>query len=181
MPIHLKKVSKFVNKLIKGKKGYDFPDYNLTGENSFFFGLICGVRGAGKTNAMLRILEIEKDALMKDNNIVYWISPTHDSKVQDFAERFPDNIKFHDELTIKSFNTIIDEIHANIQEWKETKFVFDLFERYLQDETKMDEDEMNILIESGMLEDDTDVKEMIRTFNFHHPNKIGRASCRERV
>ena len=51
MPIHLKKVSKFVNKLIKGKKGYDFPDYKLTNENSFFFGLLCGVRGAGKTNA----------------------------------------------------------------------------------------------------------------------------------
>ncbi len=169
MPIHLKKVSKYVNKLIKGKKGYDFPDYNLTGENSFFFGLLCGVRGAGKTNSMLRILEIEKDALMKDNNIVYWISPTHDSKVQDFAERFPDNIKFYDELTIKSFNSIIDEIHAAIQEWKETKFIFDLFERYLHDETKMDEDEMNILIESGILEDNTDVKEMIRTFNFHHP------------
>ena len=169
MPIHLKKVSKFVNKLIKGKKGYDFPDYKLTNENSFFFGLLCGVRGAGKTNAMLRILEIEKDALMTDDNVVYWISPTHDSKVQDFAERFPDNIKFHDELTIKSFNSIIDEIHENIQKWKETRFIFDLFERFLHDETKMEEDEMNILIESGILEDDADVKEMIRTFNFHHP------------
>ena len=163
MPIHLKKVSKFVNKLIKGKKGYDFPDYKLTNENSFFFGLLCGVRGAGKTNAMLRILEIEKDALMTDDNVVHWISPTHDSKVEDFAERFPDNIKFHDELTIKTFNSIIDEIHENIQKWKETRFIFDLFERFLHDETKMEEDEMHILIESGILEDDTDVKELIRT------------------
>ena len=169
MPIHLKKVSKYVNKLIKGKKGYDFPDYKLTGENSFFFGLLCGVRGAGKTNAMLRILEIEKDALMSGDNIVYWISPTHDSKVADFAERFPDNIKFYDELTIKSFNSIIDEIHEKIQEWKETKFIFDLFERFLEDEKDIQEDEMNILIESGILDEDTDVKEMIRAFNFHHP------------
>ena len=169
MVLHLRKVSKFVNKLIKGKKGYDFPDYNLTGENSFFFALLCGVRGAGKTNVMLRMLEIEKDALMTGDNIVHWISPTHDSKVADFAERFPDNIKFYDELTIKSFNSIIDEIHEGIRAWKETKFIFDLFEKYLQDETKIDEDEMHILIESGIMEDDADVKEMIRTFNFHHP------------
>jgi hypothetical protein len=76
---------------------------------------------------------------------------------------------FHDELTIKTFNSIIDEIHESIQKWKETRFIFDLFEIYLHDEAKMDEDEMNILIESGILEDDADVKELIRTFNFHHP------------
>lgn len=169
MVLHLKKVSKFVNRLIKGKKGYDFPDYNLTGENSFFFGLLCGVRGAGKTNAMLRILEIEKDALMTGENIVHWISPTHDSKVADFAERFPDNIKFHDELTIKSFNSIIDEIHATIQNWKETKFIFDLFEKYLENESKIEEDEMHILMESGILDDDVDVRGMIEAFNFLHP------------
>lgn len=169
MPIHLKKVSKHVNKLIKSKKGYDFPDYNLTGENSFFFGLLCGVRGAGKTNSMLRILEIEKEALLKDDNIVYWISPTHDSKVAEFSEAFSDNIKFYDDLNIKNFNEVIANIRERVQEWKETKFIFDLFERFLHDETKMEEDEMNILIESGILDDDADVKEMIRTFNFHHP------------
>ena len=86
--MHLKKVSKYVNKLIKTKKGYDFPAYNLTGENSFYFALLCGVRGAGKTNAMLQILNIEKKHLLSGDNIVYWVSPTHDSKVAEFADKY---------------------------------------------------------------------------------------------
>ena len=61
MPLKLKKVSKYINKLIKTKKSFEFPKYNLTGQSSFYFALLCGVRGAGKTNAMLQILNIEKE------------------------------------------------------------------------------------------------------------------------
>ena len=169
MPIHLKKVSKYVNTLIKTKKGYDFPAYNLTGENSFYFALLCGVRGAGKTNAMLQMLNIEKEHLLSGDNIVYWVSPTHDSKVAEFAETFPDNMVFVDELNIKTFNNIIEDIRDKIDEWKQTKFIFDLFEQYLKKQDSIDEEELNILFESGMLDDDTDVKELIKNFNFHHP------------
>jgi hypothetical protein len=169
MPIHLKKVSKYLNKLIKTKKGYDFPAYNLTGENSFYFALLCGVRGAGKTNAMLQILNIEKEHLLSGDNIVYWVSPTHDSKVAEFAEKFPDNMVFVDELNIKTFNNIREDIQDKIDEWKQTKFIFDLFEQYLKKQDSIDEEELNILFESGMLDDDTDVKELIKNFNFHHP------------
>lgn len=169
MPIHLKRVSKYVNKLIKTKKGYDFPAYNLTGEDSFFFALLCGVRGAGKTNAMLQILNIEKEHLLTGDNMVYWVSPTHDSKVAEFAEKHEDNMVFVDELNIKSFNNIIEDIREKIDEWKQTKFIFDLFEQYLKKQDSIDEEELNILIESGMLDDDTDVKELIKNFNFHHP------------
>ena len=42
MTLKLKKVSKYVNSLIKSKKGYDFPEWNLTKENSFWFSLLCG-------------------------------------------------------------------------------------------------------------------------------------------
>ena len=169
MPIHLKKVSKYVNKLIKTKKGYEFPAYNLTGENSFYFALLCGVRGAGKTNAMLQILNIEKEHLLSGDNIVYWVSPTHDSKVAEFAEKFPDNMVFVDELNIKTFNNIREDIQDKIDEWKQTKFIFDLFEQYLKKQDSIDEEELNILFESGMLDDDTDMKELIKNFNFHHP------------
>lgn len=170
MTLKLKKVSKYVNSLIKSKKGYDFPDWNLTGENSFWFSLLCGVRGAGKTNAMLQIMNIEKKGMLTDDNIVYWVSPTHDAKVAEFADKYPDNMKFYDELNIKVFNEIVDEIRERTEEWKQTKFIFDLFERYLKDsDDKLGEDEIEILMKSGILDDDVDVKKMIDEFNFHHP------------
>lgn len=169
MPLKLKKVSKYINKLIKTKKSFDFPKYNLTGQSSFYFALLCGVRGAGKTNAMLQILNIEKEHMLQRENIVHWISPTHDSKVAEFAERYPDNMMFHDELNIKTFNEIIETINAGIDEWKHKKYIFDLFEKYLKKENDVDDTEINILIESGILDDDVDVKQMIKDFNFHHP------------
>lgn len=170
MPLKLKKVSKYVNSLIKSKKGYDFPDWNLTRENSFWFALLCGVRGAGKTNAMLQILNIEKKGMLTDDNIVYWVSPTHDAKVAEFADKFPDNMKFYDELNIKVFTEIVDEIRERTEEWKQTKFIFDLFERYLKEgDDKLAEDEIEILMKSGILDDDVDVKTMIDEFNFNHP------------
>jgi hypothetical protein len=170
MTLKLKKVSKYVNSLIKSKKGYDFPEWNLTKENSFWFSLLCGVRGAGKTNAMLQIMNIEKKGMLTDDNIVYWVSPTHDAKVAEFAEKYPDNMKFYDELNIKVFNEIIDEIRERTEEWKQTKFIFDLFEKYLKDgQEKLGEDEIEILMKSGILDDDVDVKKMIDEFNFAHP------------
>ena len=170
MTLKLKKVSKYVNSLIKSKKGYDFPEWNLTKENSFWFSLLCGVRGAGKTNAMLQIMNIEKKGMLSDDNIVYWVSPTHDAKVAEFAEKYPDNMKFYDELNIKVFNEIIDEIRERTEEWKQTKFIFDLFEKYLKDgQEKLGEDEVEILMKSGILDDDVDVKKMIDEFNFAHP------------
>lgn len=170
MTLKLKKVSKYVNSLIKSKKGYDFPDWNLTKENSFWFALLCGVRGAGKTNAMLQILNIEKKGMLTDDNIVYWVSPTHDAKVAEFADKYPDNMKFYDELNIKVFNEIIDEIRDRTEEWKQTKFIFDLFERYLKDgDDKLGDDEIEILLKSGILDEDVDVKKMIDEFNFEYP------------
>ena len=76
---------------------------------------------------------------------------------------------FYDELTISLFNTIIQDINERINDWKQTKFIFDLFEKYLKKQDSIDEEELNILIESGMLDADTDVKELIKNFNFHHP------------
>lgn len=169
MPIHLKKVSKFVNKKIKTKGGYDFPKYNLTGISSFYFATLSGVRGAGKSVALLNILDIEKEHLLRRESIVYFISPTRDAKIDDFIEKYPDNIKYYDELTMKSFNAVLDDINERIDEWKQTKFIFELFERYLEKEDSINEEELNVLMESGILDPDTDVKEMINVFNFTHP------------
>jgi hypothetical protein len=79
-------------------------------------------------------------------------------------------MKFYDELNIKVFNEIVDEIRERTEEWKQTKFIFDLFERYLKEgDDKLAEDEIEILMKSGILDDDVDVKKMIDEFNFHHP------------
>lgn len=169
MVLQLRKVSKYINKKIKTKGGYDFPKYNLTGQSSFYFALLCGVRGAGKSVALLNILDIEKEHLLEKESVVYFVSPTRDAKVQEFAEKYPDNMKFYDELNMKSFNDVLDEINGRVDEWKQTKFIFELFEKYLQKEESVDEDELNILVQSGILDEDTDVKEMINTFNFMHP------------
>lgn len=169
MVLKLRKVSKYINRKIKSKGGYSFPKYNLTGQSSFYFALLCGVRGAGKSVALLNILDIEKEHLLKDESIVYFISPTRDAKIQDFIDQYPDNVKYYDELTINSFNEVLDDINDRIKEWKEKKYIFDLFEQYLKDEGTINQEEMSILIESGMLDEETNVEELIKNFNFHHP------------
>lgn len=169
MTLKLKKVSKYINKKIASKGAYNFPKYNLTGQSSFYFGLFCGVRGAGKSVALLNILDIEKEHVLKDESIVYFISPTRDAKVQDFIDKYTDNIKYYDELNIKSFNSVLEDINERVDEWKTTKYIFDLFEQYLKEEDSVNGEELNILIESGILDEDTDVKQLIKDFNFHHP------------
>jgi hypothetical protein len=170
MVLQLKKVSKYISKAIKSKSGYKFPNYNLTGQSSFYFALLCGVRGAGKSNSLLQILDFEKEHLLKDESIVYFISPTRDAKVQDFIDHNEDNMRYYDELNIKTFNEVLDDIDARIREWKEKKYIFDLFEKYLKEgDGGLQAEELNILVESGILDDDTDVKELIKDFNFHHP------------
>ena len=117
----------------------------------------------------MNILDIEKEHVLKDESIVYFISPTRDAKVQDFIDKYPDNIKYYDELNIKSFNSVLEDINERVDEWKTTKYIFELFEQYLKEENSVDGEELNILIESGILDEDTDVKQLINDFNFHHP------------
>jgi hypothetical protein len=119
-----------------------------------------------RSSVMMRSLSSH---MLQRENIVHWISPTHDSKVAEFAERNPENMMFYDELNIKTFNEIIESINDGIEEWKHKKYIFDLFEKYLKKEDDVDESELNILIESRILDDDVDVKQMIKDFNFHHP------------
>jgi len=170
MVLHLKKVSKYVNKLVKSKKGYDFPNWNLTKNNNFWLNMTVGPRGSGKTNVILSLLEIERDGMLTGDNHVYWISPTHDPKVEEFADKYGDNMTFYDELNIKTFNEVVDTIREKTLEWKQKKYIFDLFERYLKDgDNSLAIEEMEILLTSGMLDDDIDHKEMIDEFNHRHP------------
>jgi hypothetical protein len=167
--LELKRISNFKNKLVPSKSNYSYPQYNLTGESAFWFSIISGSRGSGKTNAMLRIVDIEHNVMVHGANMLYWVSPTCDSKVQALIEKYPDNVQYVDELTRKSLGAILDEIADRIAKWKEQKYVFDLFEHYLKDENSVSEEELNILEETGLLESETDVKALIKSFNFAHP------------
>ena len=170
MVLHLKKVSKYVNRLIKSKKGYDFPNWNLTKNNNFWLNMTIGPRGSGKTNVILSLLEIEKDGMLTGENHVYWISPTHDPKVEEFASKYGDNMTFYDELNIKTFNEVIETIRDKTTEWKQKKYIFDLFEKYLKNgEDSLELEEMEILLTSGMLDEDTDHKQMIDSFEHRFP------------
>lgn len=167
--LKLKKVSKYKNKEVKTTGSYAFPTYHMSGEASFYLSVITGTRNSGKTNTVINILNIEKDVMLTGDNIVYWVSGTKDAKVEHLLQQYPDNIKYYDEFNRKSMEDILNEIAERINQWKEHQFIFDLFEKYLKKEDSIDEEEMNILIESGMLDEDTDVKELIKQHNFHHP------------
>jgi hypothetical protein len=108
--------------------------------------------------------------MLTGENHVYWISPTHDPKVEEFAEKYGDNMTFYDDLNIKTFNEVIDTIREKTTEWKQKKYIFDLFERYLKDgETSLEAQELDILMSSGMLDDDIDHKQMIDEFDHRAP------------
>lgn len=131
---------------------YDFPRYKISGTKSFYFGGIFGVRGGGKTTAMLNILEIEKDIMLKGANKVYFISPTCDSKVQHYIEKYPENFIYIDELTVKNLDTALEDIKKDVEEWKAKMELIDLLTIYLHDPKKLDEADIQKLEGANFLE-----------------------------
>ena len=79
--MHFKKVNGFKPRLIKAKGAYKLPTYKTTGDDSFFFGLIGGIRNAGKSNTTLVLLENEKEIMLSKEAKVYFVSPTVDKGV----------------------------------------------------------------------------------------------------
>lgn len=131
---------------------YEFPRYKISGTKSFYFGGIFGVRGGGKTTAMLNILEIEKDIMLKGANKVYFISPTCDSKVQHYIEKYPENFIYIDELTVKNLDTALEDIKKDVEEWKSKMELIDLLTIYLHDPKKLDEADIQKLEGANFLE-----------------------------
>jgi hypothetical protein len=131
---------------------YDFPRYKISGTKSFYFGGIFGVRGGGKTTAMLNILEIEKDIMLKGENKVYFISPTCDSKVQHYIEKYPENFVYIDELTVKNLDKALADIKKDVDEWKSKMELIDLLTIYLHDPKKLDEADIQKLEGANFLE-----------------------------
>ena len=168
--IELKDVSKYKNVAVNSTNGYKIPTYHMSNEASFYLSIIAGSRNSGKTNCVINILEIEKDIMLQGENIVYWISSTKDDKVVHLLDKYPDNIQYHDELTRKSFEDILEEIQERIMKWKQDHYILNLFSKYLKKANSIDENELNVLTTSGLIDmDENEIKELIKTHNFNHP------------
>lgn len=137
---------------IKEIGSYEFPKYKISGTKNFYFGGIFGVRGGGKTTAMLNILDIEKDIMLKGANKVYFISPTCDSKVQSYIDKYPDNFIYIDELTVKNLDETLEKIKEDVEKWKSEMELIDLLTIYLHDPKKLDEADTEKLEAANYLE-----------------------------
>jgi hypothetical protein len=137
---------------IKEIGSYDFPKYKISGTKSFYFGGIFGVRGGGKTTAMLNIIDIEKDIMLKGANKVYFISPTCDSKVQHYIDKYPDNFCYIDELNVKNLDDTMATIKEDVEKWKAEMELIDLLTIFLHDPKKLDEADTQKLEECNYLE-----------------------------
>lgn len=113
----IEKVNNLKNKPIITNSGYKFPKNNISGESSFYLGSIFGVRGGGKSTVILNILDIENHLLQGDNK-VYLVSPTKDDKIEQFINKYKDNINYYEDLTINTLDDIFKNIKARIDEWK---------------------------------------------------------------
>lgn len=94
-----------------------FPTYISTGTNSFFFGLLYGTRGSGKTTTIFNLLEIERDIMLSKDNRVYFFSPTKDDKVSEMIKKYPDNFIYIDGLDRERLDDVIKTISAITEDW----------------------------------------------------------------
>jgi len=161
--MYFKKVNGFKTRLIKAKGAFKLPTYKTTGDDSFLFGLVGGIRNAGKSNTTLVLLENEKDIVLSGEAKVYFVSPTVDAKVKGFAEKYPDNFEIYDELNRSNLTDIFDEMKNRIDEWQELKDVIDIYHRAEKGE-ELQPPEEELLITYNFL-DGFDFK----AFNHDHP------------
>lgn len=126
----LLKVNKFKPRLINAKGGYKFPTYETTGDNSFLFSLYGGIRNAGKSNAVLTLMENEREIVLSGDNVVYFVSPTIDNKVRHFSDKYKDNFFIYDELTQDIIQEILDTITAKVNKWKSDMRLIEIMEKY---------------------------------------------------
>lgn len=149
-------VNKFKTRLMKSTGAYKLPTYKTTGDDSFLFGLIGGVRNAGKSNTTLVLLENEKDIMLTKDAKVYFVSPTIDAKVRTFQEKYADNFFIYDELNRKNLTEIFDDMKTRIDEWVELKETIDIYRRFEKGEPLTDAEEEQLIIYNFL--DDFDFK-----------------------
>jgi hypothetical protein len=90
--------------------------------------------------------------MLKGPNKVYFISPTKDSKVESFIEKYPDNFVYIDELNVKNLDDTLNTIKEDVEKWKAEMELIDLLTIYLHNPKKLDEVDMQKLEECNFLE-----------------------------
>jgi len=158
-----KKVNKFTNYAVKGKGSYKYPKLKTTGDDSFLFALIGGIRNAGKSNATLVLLETEADTMLSGDAKVFFVSPTVDAKVKSFQDKYPENFEIYEELTRENLTMVFDTMKSRYDEWIETKDALEIYHKWLKD-IPINPMEEEILMIHNYFEDFD-----FHTFNFHHP------------
>lgn len=160
-----KKITNIKVKDLNFKSPYTYPTYTTTGDNSFILALISGIRNAGKSTLVLNILETEKKHLLQGSSKVYFVSPTKDTKIEYFIEKYPENFVYIDELSMKNMEEVLNDMKSRVEEWKSQYEVYELLNKYLNNPDSLSMDEMILLTELNFLQDD---KEMEK-FDFTHP------------
>ena len=160
-----KKITNIKVKDLNFKSPYTWPTYTTTGDNSFILALISGIRNAGKSTLVLNILETEKKHLLQGSAKVYFVSPTKDSKIEYFIEKYPDNFVYIDELSMKNMEEVLKDMKTRVEEWKSQYELYELLNKYLNNPKTLSMDELILLSELNFLQDDTEMDK----FDYTHP------------
>lgn len=125
-------VNKLKNLPIKTTNNVKFPTYKISGTSNFYFSTIYGTRGAGKTNCLINILEIEREIMLKGENKIYWFSPTCDEKVAEMIKKYPDNFIYIDELNRARLDEVLQVIKIMVDDWYEKMAAYKLLKKLVE-------------------------------------------------
>lgn len=163
--------SEIINKLenlpIKTTSTIKWPVYNISTTNNFYFGLIYGTRGAGKTTVLFNLLEYERDIVLSGENKVYFFSPTRDDKVDDMIKKYPDNFVYIDGLDRERLDDVLQTIGAIVEDWYEKMEIYKLLKKLVSSKFNLKTLEPNELekLEKGNFYTEIDWS----NFNYNHP------------
>lgn len=122
-------VNKLKNLPIKTTSDVKFPTYKISGTSNFYFSTVFGTRGAGKTNCIINIIEIEREIMLKGENKVFWFSPTCDEKVAEMIKKYPENFVYIDELNRARLDEVLEVIKIMVEDWYEKMDAYKLLKK----------------------------------------------------
>lgn len=160
-------INKLENLPIKTTSTIEWPVYAVSTTSNFYFGLIYGTRGAGKTTVLMNLMEYEREIMLSGENRVYFFSPTKDDKVADMVDKYPDNFVHIDGLDKARLDEVLEAIRAIVEDWYEKIKIYKLLKKLVSSKfnlKKLEPEEVKIL-EDGNFYVEVDWEK----FNYKHP------------
>ena len=160
-------INKLKNLPIATSSEIQFPTYSVSGTSNFYFGLIYGTRGAGKSTVLINLFEYEREIMLKGDNKIYFFSPTKDDKVADMIKKYPDNFVYIDELDKARLIEVLESIAVLVDDWYEKFEIYKLLKKLVSSgfNLKVLEPEELKMLEDGGFYTDVDWA----SFNYSHP------------